>query len=201
MHATTFDAFQFSPRFTPYYLISGARRFKSSLLRMEGNRVFAVVGEWINEFIGLSLGRRNTLYGALLLQKTVLAAEDSPSINSLAYGEKGILPTPKLDETEGIQCLGHSNWTICILLSPFYWGNLPTFSFSHWEANSYCPRGPIIGKGEFSQLQNWMRQMGLGAWDIQTGPFVSSWAPFIEEIFQLFHFHTGRPILIAPEAQ
>ena len=43
------------------------------------------VGEWINEFIGLSLGRRNTLYGELLLRKTLLAAEDSPSINSLTY--------------------------------------------------------------------------------------------------------------------
>ena len=63
--------------------------------------------------------------------------------------EKGILPTPKLDETEGFQCLGHSNWTICIPLNPFCSRNFPTFSFSYWEANSYYPRGPIMGKGNF----------------------------------------------------
>ena len=27
--------------------------------------------------------------------------------------------SPKLDETQGFQCLGHSKWTICILLSWF----------------------------------------------------------------------------------
>ena len=32
--------------------------------------------------------------------------------------EKGILPTQKLDETEGFQCLGYSNWTIYSHLSP-----------------------------------------------------------------------------------
>ena len=63
------------------------------------------------------------------------------------YGEKGIHPTSKLDETEGFQCLGHSNWTICIPLNPFCYGNFPSFSLSYWEANSYYPRGPIMGKG------------------------------------------------------
>ena len=29
------------------------------------------------------------------------------------YGERGILPTPKLNETMGFECLGHPNWTIC----------------------------------------------------------------------------------------
>ena len=62
-------------------------------------------------------------------------------------GEKGILPTPKVDETEGVQCLGHSNWTICIPLSPFCSGNYSSFSPSYWEANSYYPGGPIMGKG------------------------------------------------------
>ena len=33
--------------------------------------------------------------------------------------EKGIHPTPKLNETEGYQCLGYSNWIICSQLSPF----------------------------------------------------------------------------------
>ena len=29
----------------------------------------------------------------------------------------------KVDETQGFQCLGHSNWTICIPLNPFCSGN------------------------------------------------------------------------------
>ena len=60
---------------------------------------------------------------------------------------KGINPTSNLDETEGFGCLGHSNWTICSPLSPFCFGNFPTFSLSYWGANSYYPREPIMGKG------------------------------------------------------
>merc|ERR1712214_148241 len=63
--------------------------------------------------------------------------------------EKGNFSTPKLDETEGFQCLGHSNWTICSPLSHFCFQNFPPFSLSYWEANSYYPRGPILGKGQF----------------------------------------------------
>ena len=44
-------------------------------------------------------------------------------------------------------------------------------------------------KREFSQLQKWMTQRGLGAWDIQTEPFAAPQAHFGWEIFQLFHFH------------
>ena len=33
--------------------------------------------------------------------------------------EKGILPTSKLNEREGFQCLGNSNWTICSPMSHF----------------------------------------------------------------------------------
>ena len=53
---------------------------------------------------------------------------------------KGILPTPEMDETEGFQCLGHSNWTICSLLSQFCFPNFPNFSLLSWETNSYYPR-------------------------------------------------------------
>ena len=74
-------------------------------------------------------------------------------------------------ETEGFQCLGHSNWTICSPFSPFCPETFPSFSLSYWEANSYYPRGLIKGKREFIQLQNWMRQRGFSAWGIQTGPF------------------------------
>ena len=56
------------------------------------------------------------------------------------------------------------------------------------------------GKREFTQLQNWMRQRGLCVRTIQSGPFASLWATFIPQFFRLFHFYTGRPILITPGA-
>ena len=55
------------------------------------------------------------------------------------------------------------------------------------------------GKREFIQLHKRMRQLVLGAWGIQTGPFAALSAHFVLEFFQLFHFHTGKPILITPE--
>ena len=64
--------------------------------------------------------------------------------------EKGILPTPKLDETEGFQCLGHSNWTISSPLHLSHSEIIPSFSPSYWEAESFYPRGPIMGKGNSS---------------------------------------------------
>ena len=164
-----------------------------------------------------------------------------------------------MDETEGFQCLGHSNWTICIPLNPICSETFSSFSLSYWEVNSSYPRGPIMGKGnssnfktewdrgisvpgafkldhlhpfkpllfrkfsifftfilggpfllpqrtnngkrEFSQPQKWMRQKVFSAWGIQTEPFTSHSTPFVPEILHLFHFHTGRPILITPEGQ
>ena len=61
--------------------------------------------------------------------------------------KRGVLPTPKKNGTGGFGCLGHSNWTICILLSHFCSENFSTFSSSYWGAQSYYPRGPIMGKG------------------------------------------------------
>ena len=34
-------------------------------------------------------------------------------------GKREILATSNMDETEGFQCLGHSNWTTCSMLSQF----------------------------------------------------------------------------------
>ena len=62
-------------------------------------------------------------------------------------GKRDLFSTSKVDEKEGFQCLGHSNWTICIPLNPFCYRNFPTFSPSYWEANSYYPRGLIMEKG------------------------------------------------------
>ena len=69
------------------------------------------------------------------------------------YWEKGNFSTPKLNETEGFQCLGHSNWTICSPLSHFCFQIFTTFSLSYWEANSYYPRGLIMGKGNSSNFK------------------------------------------------
>ena len=57
------------------------------------------------------------------------------------------------------------------------------------------------GKREFIQIQYWMRQRGFGAWGIHTGLFAALCTSHFPKIFQLFHFHTGRPILITPEGQ
>ena len=62
--------------------------------------------------------------------------------------------SPNLSEKQGIGCPGHSNWTICSLLSQFYLPNFTTFSLLYWEANSYYPRGLIMGKGNSSNSRN-----------------------------------------------
>ena len=56
-----------------------------------------------------------------------------------------------------------------------------------------------MGKVEFTQLQNWIRQMDFNAWGIQTGPIAAHLAPFVLKHFHLFHFHAGEPFLITPE--
>ena len=169
----------------------------------------------------------------------------------------GKRPIQELDESGNFEGLGHSNWTICNPLSPFCSEIFSSFSLSYWEANSYYPRGLLMGKGnscnfkiewdrgfcmpgsfnldhlhpfepllfwKFSnfftfilggqfllpqrsnngkegliQLQNWMRPGVFSAWGIQSGSFAAHWAHFVPEDFQLFQFHTGRPILITPE--
>ena len=72
-----------------------------------------------------------------------------------------------MDDTEGFGCLGHSNWTICTLLSHFCSPNFPTFSLSCWEANSYYPRGLILRKGNSPNFRNgWDRDPGHSNWAI-----------------------------------
>ena len=43
-----------------------------------------------------------------------------------------------------------------------------------------------------------MRQWFFSDWGIQTGLFAALWAHFVIANFQLFHFHTGRPISYYP---
>ena len=47
------------------------------------------------------------------------------------------------------------------------------------------PQRANYGKGEFTQLQNWMLQMDFNAWGIQTGPFAFHSAQFGMKIFHL----------------
>ena len=58
-----------------------------------------------------------------------------------------------------------------------------------------------LGEREISNLKKSMRQWVFSAWGVQTGPFAALCTFQILKIFQLFHFHTGRPILITPEGQ
>ena len=60
---------------------------------------------------------------------------------------------PERDLREGFKLLGHSNWTIYSPLSPFCSRRFSTFSPSYWEANSYYPRGLIMGKGDSSNFK------------------------------------------------
>ena len=80
-----------------------------------------------------------------------LNAQCTVTPQSHPYWELGEFPFPNLDDTEGFQCLGHSNWTICSPLSPFCSENFPTFSLSYWGAHSYYPRG-LIGLIVSAQL-------------------------------------------------
>ena len=56
-------------------------------------------------------------------------------------------------------------------------------------------------KSELFQLQNWMRQRDSSAWGIQYRPCAAHYAHLVPKDFQLFHFHTGRPIIITPDGQ
>ena len=93
-------------------------------------------------------------------------------------GKREILATSNLDETEGFQCLGHSNWTTCSPLSPFCSEIFPTFSLSYWGAHSYYPRGLIMGKGNSPNSQY--------GWD---------WGVSVPGAFKLDHLQPVEPIL------
>ena len=101
------------------------------------------------------------------------------------YWEKGNFSTPKLDETEGFLCLGHSNWTICRLLSHFCCQTFTISSFSYWKANSYYPRGLIMEKWNFPNPKTeWDRGVcvpGLSNWTI-----CSPFSPFCSKNFPSF---------------
>ena len=57
------------------------------------------------------------------------------------FGSWENFPFTNMGETEGIECLGHSNWTICSPLSPFCSEIFSTFSLSYWEPILITPEG------------------------------------------------------------
>ena len=77
------------------------------------------------------------------------------------------------EESRKVKDIKHSNWPICSPLSPFCSEHFQTFSISYWGAQSYYPRGLILGVGRISHLPIWMTHRGFSAWGIQTGPFAA----------------------------
>ena len=57
---------------------------------------------------------------------------------------------------------------------PFWFRKFSTFFTFILGRKLLLPQRANNGKGEFSQLQNWMRQRVFSAWGIQTGPFPST---------------------------
>ena len=81
--------------------------------------------------------------------------------------------SPNLSEAQGFECLWHSNWTICSLLSQFCSLNFPTSTSLYWEAQFLLPQREGGWKWENGNLPTWVRHRGLSVWGIQTGPFAA----------------------------
>ena len=108
----------------------------------------------------------------------------------------------KGNETQGFLTLGHSNWTICSLLSWFCSKNVQPFWLSYWEVQFLI--NPERGRKEEAGAENeekgitqkWMRHKGFWPWGIQIGPFAACICSLI--LFQNFStcltFILGGPI-------
>ena len=108
-------------------------------------------------------------------------------------------PFPNMDDTEGIECLGHSNWTICSPLSPFCSEIFPTFSLSYWGAHSYYPRGLIMRKGNSLNSRNgWDRGVSV-PWAFKLDHLQPIKPILFWKFSNLFTFILGSPFLITPE--
>ena len=79
-----------------------------------------------------------------------------------------------MDETEGFQCLGGSNWTICSPLSQIHSEHFQTFSLSYWGPILITPEGQLWEKGNSCNFQyGWDRGVSVpGAFKLdQLQPF------------------------------
>ena len=90
----------------------------------------------------------------------------------------------------GAQCLWHSNWTICSLLSQFCSEIFPTFDFHTWcsvpgafKLDHLQPIEPILF---WNVSYFWFSYLVLNAWGIKTGSFAACWANFVLKLFTQF---------------
>ena len=114
---------------------------------------------------------------------------------------KGLIPNSNIGWHRRFSAPGAFKLDHLQPIKPLLFPNFYNFFTFILGGQFLSPQRANNGKREFIQLQNWMRQRGLGAKAIPSGPYESLWATFVLENFQLFHFHTGRPILITPEGQ
>ena len=93
----------------------------------------------------------------------------------LYTGSKFLLPqrvedwkwnSPNLSETEGFQCLGRSNWTICSPLSQFCPPNFPTFSLLYRRGQFLLPQREKGWKWGNGILPTGVRHRFFSAWGI-----------------------------------
>ena len=114
-------------------------------------------------------------------------------------GKRELLHTSQLKETVGFPCLEHSYWTIIGQWSSIITCNFQNFPLSYWEANSYYPRGPIMGKGNSPNFEiGWDRGV------LVPSPFnLDHLHPFkpllLWKNFNFFTFILGGPILITAQ--
>ena len=84
-------------------------------------------------------------------------------------------------------------------VKPILFSQFSNFSTFILGGQFLLPQREEGWKWEKGIIQPEMKQRDFSAWGIQTGPFAALWAHIVPKDFQLFHFHTGRPILITPE--
>ena len=87
--------------------------------------------------------------------------------------------SPNLSVPQVFQCLEHSNWTICTLLSQFCSQNFPTFSLLYW--------GPILITPERGRLK-------MGKW---VSPNLGGTGFSVPGAFKLDHLQPLKPILFS----
>ena len=125
----------------------------------------------------------------------------APSAENMKMGKKEVLIGKRMGWDRGF-------WVLRVFKLDHLQPIKPNWSwkFSHLftiilQGQLLLPQRANNGTRGFIQPLNWVRQRVFGAWCIQIGPYAPHWAYFVEEDFQLFHFHTGRLILITPVGQ
>ena len=114
---------------------------------------------------------------------------------------------PKVNETQWFLDLGHTNWTICSLLSRFCPKKIPTFCLSYWEVQYLITprerkegrsRGGKWEKGNPPKVNETQGFLDLGHtnWTIY-----SLLSQFGQKHLHLFAFYTGRSNFLLPQRE